>query len=203
MWTELPFRIALVVVIGLTMAVIVYHRLQAAKSGERISHAEEGYAFALTLRLAGLGLWLVTLAYLLYPPGITWASLPIAHSVRWSGVILGIACAPLMLWTLASLGHNLTDTVVTRAQASLVTHGPYRWVRHPFYVVAALLMAAVTILTANWLIGVCASVVLALLVVRTPREEQQLIARFGDDYRRYMASTGRFFPRLLGRSKSA
>jgi protein-S-isoprenylcysteine O-methyltransferase Ste14 len=62
-------------------------------------------------------------------------------------------------------------------------------------------MAAVTILTANWLLGLLAILVLALLVVRTPREEQQLIARFGDDYRRYMASTGRFFPRLTRPSK--
>jgi hypothetical protein len=36
------FRIALVVVIALTMAVTAYHRIQAAKSGERISHREEG-----------------------------------------------------------------------------------------------------------------------------------------------------------------
>ena len=58
-----------------------------------------------------------------------------------------------MYWTLSSLGTNLTDTVVTRAEATLVTHGPYRWVRHPYYVTAALLMGSVTLLTANWLIG--------------------------------------------------
>jgi protein-S-isoprenylcysteine O-methyltransferase Ste14 len=38
--------------------------------------------------------------------------------------------------------------------------------------------------------------VLILLVVRTAKEEQMLIDRFGDDYRRYMVTTGRFFPRL-------
>jgi protein-S-isoprenylcysteine O-methyltransferase Ste14 len=35
-----------------------------------------------------------------------------------------------------------------------------------------------------------------LLVVRTRKEEQKLIERFGDAYRRYMAQTGRFLPRL-------
>jgi protein-S-isoprenylcysteine O-methyltransferase Ste14 len=88
-----------------------------------------------------------------------------------------------------------TGTVVTRAQATLVTCGPYRWVRHPFYVTAALLMASVTILTANWLIGATSLVVLALLAMRTPREEAMLIARFGQQYRDYMARTGRFVPR--------
>jgi len=102
-----------------------------------------------------------------------------------------------MYWTLFSLGKNLTDTVVIRAKATLVTHGPYGWVRHPFYVTAALLMASVTLLTANWLIGVTSLIVLALLVVRTPQEETMLIERFGQQYRDYMAKTGRFIPRIV------
>ena len=101
-----------------------------------------------------------------------------------------------MYWTLSSLGKNLTDTVVTRKAATLVTNGPYRWVRHPFYVTAALLMFSVTILTANWLIGASSMLVLALLAIRTPKEEQILIDTFGDDYRQYMARTGRFVPRI-------
>jgi protein-S-isoprenylcysteine O-methyltransferase Ste14 len=70
-------------------------------------------------------------------------------------------------------------------------------IRHPFYVTAALLMASVTLLTANWLIGVTSLIVLALLVVRTPKEEAMLIERFGQQYRDYMAKTGRFIPRMF------
>jgi len=33
-----------------------------------------------------------------------------------------------------------------------------------------------------------------LLAVRTPKEEQMLIERFGQQYREDMARTGRFFP---------
>jgi protein-S-isoprenylcysteine O-methyltransferase Ste14 len=63
-------------------------------------------------------------------------------------------------------------------------------------VTAALLMASVTLLTANWLIGLTSLVVLILLAVRTPKEERMLIQRFGQEYRDYMATTGRFLPRL-------
>jgi protein-S-isoprenylcysteine O-methyltransferase Ste14 len=35
-----------------------------------------------------------------------------------------------------------------------------------------------------------------VIVVRTDKEEENLIARFGDDYRSYRERTGRFFPRL-------
>ena len=105
-------------------------------------------------------------------------------------------CSLLMYWTLSSLGKNLTDTVVTRNNAVLITNGPYQWVRHPFYVTAALLMAAATFISANWAIGVSSMLVLTLLVVRTPNEEQKLAERFGEDYRQYMRTTGRFFPRV-------
>lgn len=34
------------------------------------------------------------------------------------------------------------------------------------------------------------------------REEQMLIARFGDQYRNYMARTGQFIPRILVRKEA-
>lgn len=193
---ELPFRIALAVVLLLTMSVTLYHRRQAAASGEKISHREEGYGFAIVLRLAGLGLWISTFGYLFYPGWIQRTSISCPDWIRWAGVVSGGLCSLLMYWTLSSLGKNLTDTVVTRAAATLVTHGPYRWVRHPFYVTAALLMASVTFLTANGLIGLSSLLVLSLLALRTPHEERLLIDRFGRKYEDYMARTGRFFPRL-------
>ena len=101
-----------------------------------------------------------------------------------------------MYWTLSSLGKNLTDTVVIRANATLVTDGPYRWVRHPFYVTTALVMVSVTLLTANWLIGLGCLVVLSMLAIRTPKEEQALLKRFGQSYLDYMDRTGRFIPRI-------
>jgi protein-S-isoprenylcysteine O-methyltransferase Ste14 len=196
MSTELPFRVALLIVIVLATGITLYFRLQAAASGERISRKEEGYIFATTLRLAGFGLWIATFAYLIFPSSVEWASLPLHRSIRWMGMAGGVACAVLMYWTLNSLGRNLTDTVVTRQNATLVTNGPYRWVRHPFYVTAALLMASVTVLTANWLIRLASLTVLALLAFRTPKEERLLIERFGQQYKDYMARTNRFFPRM-------
>ena len=49
---------------------------------------------------------------------------------------------------------------------------------------------------ASFVIGQVATgaIVFTLLAVRAPREEQRLVARFGDDYRGYMARTNRFLP---------
>ena len=195
MASETYFRAALGIVILLTISVTGFHRYKAAQSGEQISRKDEGILFAIVLRLAGFILFVVTIAYLVAPTSVQWAMIAIPGPIRWIGAVSGILSSILMYWTLNSLGKNLTDTVVTRSNATLVTDGPYRWVRHPFYFTTALVMASVTILTANWLIGLGCIVVLAMLAIRTPKEEQALIDRFGQPYLDYMARTGRFIPR--------
>ncbi len=193
---DVPFRLALLVMFAAAMSIGVYHRIQAAKSGEKFDRRQEGLWLAVTLRLAGLVLWLSAFAYLVWPPLVNWASVPLIPEIRWSGAFCGVAGVWLMYATLTSLGKNLTDTVATRADATLVTRGPYRYVRHPFYVTAALLMLAAGLLSANVLIVAAGLVVIVMLALRTPIEEQKLIEKFGDDYRSYMVTTGRFIPRF-------
>ena len=180
---ETPFRITLTVILVLTIILMAYHRLQAAKSGERISHKEEGLFFAASLRLTGLVMGLAVLAYLIDPGWMEGATLALPTWLRFSGAIVSVLFFGLMYWTLTNLGKNLTDTVVTRTNATLVTTGPYRFVRHPFYVSTGLLICGVTLLTANWLIGFSGLLCLAMLIARTPKEEQKLIGKFGDQYR--------------------
>ena len=196
MSTETYFRAALGIVILLTISVTGFHRFKAALSGEQISRMDEGLVFAIVLRLAGLILFVVTIAYLIAPTSVQWTMITIPTPVRWIGAATGLLSSILMYWTLSSLGKNLTDTVVTRENATLVTDGPYRWVRHPFYVTTTLVMVSVTLLTANWLIGLGCLVVLAMLAIRTPKEERMLVKRFGQPYIDYMNRTGRFIPRI-------
>jgi protein-S-isoprenylcysteine O-methyltransferase Ste14 len=193
---DVPFRIAVFAVLAAAVSIAAYHRVQAGKTGERFNRREEGLLLAVVLRLAGLAVWLATFAYILYPPAVAWAGIAMPAWLRWSGAVPGLAGVGMMYWTLTNLGKNLTDTVATRRDATLVTSGPYRFVRHPFYVTAALLMAGVALLSANWFLAACGLAVVALLVARTPKEEQKLIEKFGDKYRAYMARTGRFLPRL-------
>jgi protein-S-isoprenylcysteine O-methyltransferase Ste14 len=193
---DMPYRMAVVLLFAGAITITAYHRLQAARSGERFDRRQEGLALAVVLRLAGLALFATTLLYLVRPETVEFSSLPLPAWLRWSGAGFGAGGVVLLYATLTNLGKNLTDTVDVRDAATLVTTGPYRWVRHPFYVSAALLMLGVSLLAANWLIALCGAVVLMMLGLRTPKEEAKLIERFGDDYRAYMATTGRFFPKL-------
>ena len=116
--------------------------------------------------------------------------------LRWSGVGLGVVAGGLLVWTLRNLGPNLTDTVVTRRAHTLVTTGPYRWVRHPFYDAVGLVIFANSLTAANWFLFSMGGLAFILMIVRTRREEEHLLARFGDLYRGYVESTGRFLPRI-------
>jgi len=190
------FRAALIAILLLTLPIGVYHRLKSQSTREKLDRRQEGLFILVTLRSVGIAFWLGLIAWMVDPGWMSWSSLPLPTWLRWTGVgNIVIACG-LTIWTLRCLGKNLTDTVVTRQQHTLVMHGPYRWVRHPFYDCAALLVVAGSLTAANWFLFVNGIVVFSLLVIRTRTEEENLVARFGDSYRAYRERTGRFLPEL-------
>ncbi len=195
---EQTFRLILILGFAAVFPIGLYHRLKSQASGEKLDRRQEGMFILLTLRplavlrMAGLVAWLI------HPGWMSWSSVGLPIWLRWIGVGVGVVAAGLLIWVFRSLGTNLTDTVVTRREHTLVTTGPYRWVRHPFYLAAGLAMIADSVVTANWYLAFTGGVTLALIVIRTAREEENLINRFGDGYRRYMDTRGRFFPRLGG-----
>jgi protein-S-isoprenylcysteine O-methyltransferase Ste14 len=192
------FRMALLIALLILIPVAVYRRVRSQVTREKLDRRQEGLFILLTLRLFGVVTWLGLIAYLVQPGWMAWASVMLPGWLRWIGVGLGWLALILLVWTLRSLGPNLTDTVVTRKKHTLVTSGPYRWVRHPFYCSAALLVLGSSLAAANWFLLLTGSLVFLLLVIRTRREEQHLLARFGDEYRQYRDSTGRFWPRHFG-----
>ena len=91
---------------------------------------------------------------------------------------------------------NITDTVVTRNNHTLVTKGPYRWIRHPLYTFGGLFFLCLSLITTIWLIPLLAIPTFAILMRRTSIEEQALLERFGDEYRLYLEKTESFFPNI-------
>jgi len=178
------------------VAVAAYHRISAARSGEKLDRTREGWPILISLRLTGLMTMGTTAAWLWNPAWFTWATVPLPDWVGWIGVggfAFGIA---LLMWMFITLGRNLTDTVVTRRDAHFIDHGPYRYVRNPMYTGMLIVGLSLGLALGTWLVPLGASVVFSILAIRTRTEEHYLIARFGDQYRNYMKRIGRFFPRL-------
>lgn len=195
---ENSFRLMAVVIFLAGAAISTYFRRRADRqsSDGKISLRAEGLAMMLALRVAGITLWLCILAYLLNPGWMAWSQIELPVWLRLSGAALGIVADGLLYWVFTSLGNNVTPTVVTRSNHQLVTTGPYRWVRHPLYSVGFMSYMAFAILSANWFVAALAFATLALVRLRVPAEEEQLIARNAPAYRAYASRTGRFFPKM-------
>jgi protein-S-isoprenylcysteine O-methyltransferase Ste14 len=189
------FRLILLVGFVIIVPFGIWHRIKS-HTGERLDRRQEGLFILVAIRLLGLAGIGAIIIYFINPGRMNWAAMPLPLFVRWIGTCLGPVAGLLIIWTFRTLGPNLTDTVVTRKEHTLVTNGPYRWVRHPFYLAGFLAVLTFSLAAANWFLLLSGSLAILLLTIRSRKEEQNLIARFGDDYRAYMQRTGRFLPRL-------
>ena len=190
------FRVFAIAIFITGISIGGYYRYQAEKSGERISWNEEGVPTMVLLRLFGMLGWLSIITWLIKPNWMQWAAVSLPDWARWIGVGAGIISVPLMYWLFKSIGRNITSTVKTRKDHKLVTTGPYHWVRHPLYSVGTMLFLSFSLMAANWFIALTTLLGLVMLMVRLPKEEANLIKRFGDDYRNYMKRTGRLVPKI-------
>src|SRR5215212_8952025 len=193
---ETKFRVVLIAGFVGMVVITGYHRIRAGATREPLDRRKEGFFILATLRPIALLVYLGVIAYMINPAWMAWSSLPLPDWLRWTGAVIFVIGLAFLVWTLHSLGANLTDTVVTRKAHTLITRGPYRWVRHPFYDALALFILAMGLLAANWFILISGAVVFILLGIRSATEEAQLLERFGERYQTYRDTTGRFLPRL-------
>ena len=107
--------------------------------------------------------------------------------LRWVGLALGVLTVPAVHWVLSSLGRNVSETVLTKERHELVSGGPYRWVRHPLYTAGLTLLLALGLMAGSCFVLLATGIAFALVVVFViPREEQALLAKFGERYQAYM-----------------
>ena len=130
---EQTFRFILILGFSVIVPIGAYHRIKSQATGEKLDRRQEGIFILVTLRPIGMASMVGLVTYMINPALMAWSSVALPNWLRWAGVVLGITGGLLLAVTFRTLGKNLTDTVVTRTAHTLVTKGPYRWVRHPFY----------------------------------------------------------------------
>ncbi|MCC6822040.1 MAG: isoprenylcysteine carboxylmethyltransferase family protein [Verrucomicrobia subdivision 3 bacterium] len=118
----------------------------------------------------------------------------IAQVIGLTVVALGYAGT---LWCYAAMGDLWRIGIDHSKKVALVSSGPYRFVRHPIYS-----FQTVMLIGAFWLLpaGFSLALVLAHLIcvrIKAADEEAYLLTTLGDEYRHYLASTGRLVPRVL------
>ena len=174
---------------------LYYHR-RARQEGGRMNVRDTRFSILLRLLLA-IPLAGLLVAYMIRPAILGWAEIALPAWASWLGALMVLTSFALLIWVHRALGANFNTVLGVRDRHTLVTHGPYHWVRHPMYAVLFLFMTGILLLTGNILIG---GLLLAGLVVtvgtRVEKEEAILEEEYGEEYRMYKARTGRFLPRL-------
>jgi protein-S-isoprenylcysteine O-methyltransferase Ste14 len=191
------FRVLAAVILFTGIGISSYFRRKADRdTGEKISRKVDGSVLMTIIKVGGLILWLTPLVYLLNPSWMAWSKIGLPDWVRWLGVAIGLLCVAMIYWLFSSIGSGISPTSATRKQHTLVTSGPYRWVRHPLYTVGSSLFISFGMMADNWFIAALGVLAFIAMASRTPKEEANLIEKFGDEYREYMKHTGRYLPKF-------
>jgi protein-S-isoprenylcysteine O-methyltransferase Ste14 len=162
------------------------YRLKVARSGK-------GRREVVLLTLAWIGffaplIWAVS-------PALSFAEYPL----RRGPFLAGVACLVVGLWFFhrshVDLGTNWSVTLEVRESHRLVTHGIYRFVRHPMYGALFLYAIGQALVVPNWLAGPSYLVAMGILFAfRVGAEERLMLETFGNEYTAYIAKTKRLVP---------
>lgn len=185
----------------LLLGVFLFGILRPRRRSEwRSAVMAQGWVIALYAEMYGLPLTMYLVAWLRgrteyvtdHFRGHAWAYL-----LGW-GDAGAIVCDVIGQWLIAA-GAVLGIVgwrQIYRGQGGLMCTGLYRRIRHPQYAGFFLFLLGSSI---NWPTLVTLLMLPVLLVVYyrlAKQEEADALARFGDEYRRYQATSGMFWPRI-------
>ncbi|MGL4729049.1 MAG: protein-S-isoprenylcysteine O-methyltransferase [Bosea sp. (in: a-proteobacteria)] len=150
----------------------------------------------LTISLTGLAL--VPIAYLLAGALLGEPSIgrrAFVPALGWLGLALAVAALLMFHLTHKALGRNWSVSLQMREGHKLITEGVYARIRHPMYTAFWLMALAQACLLPNWVAGFSGIIGFgALYLLRVGPEEEMMVQTFGEEYRAYMARTGRLTP---------
>jgi protein-S-isoprenylcysteine O-methyltransferase Ste14 len=122
---------------------------------------------------------------------------PMYEIVRAIATVLCVVAIALYMLTLGTHRVALPGWHQPRDKPSdLVTWGPYRRIRHPFYSSYVIFFAASLLLVPSLPVLFNCIYLFWIINLTATREDKGLGVTFGAAYEHYAAHTGRFFPRL-------
>jgi protein-S-isoprenylcysteine O-methyltransferase Ste14 len=124
-------------------------------------------------------------------------TLRMPEPLRTAGVVVMALGLTLRVWAIAALGSAFRTTVEVEPGQTVVSTGPYTWIRHPSYAGLLLILAGFGAALGNWLsLMACVLLPLPALVWRIHVEEAELNRVLGEAYRTYQSDRARLIPGL-------
>jgi methyltransferase len=158
----LPLIVALVALQRLAELALSARNTRRLLESGGIEHGRDHYPFFILLH----GGWLLALLLL-----VPWDRPP-----SWPLLALFLLLQPLRLWIVASLGRHWTTRVIVVPGQALVRRGPYRFLRHPNYLLVTMEIALLPLAFDAFAIALVASLLNLVLLRRRIRVENTALA---------------------------
>lgn len=156
--------IALVVLQRAVELMLANRNTQRLKARGGIEIGAEHYRFIVLLHMA----WLMAVLWLLPAPLV----------IYWPWIVVFVLLQAARVWVIATLGPYWTTRIISLPEVPLVRRGPYRFVRHPNYLVVAGEILALPLAFGEIWVAVFFSLAnAAMLAWRIRQEETGLAAR--------------------------
>lgn len=178
----------------LFVVIVTVRKAHERRSGAWTSLKNTPALEATLMMLWGIAVGILPFIYL-FSDGLDFADWRIrSNSAGSIGTVLFLGSIWLLHRSHADLGKAWSSEITPHH--GLVTRGVYKRIRHPMYSAHLLWGMSQCLMLTNWLAGCFPFLlVIVLLLVRIPREEQALSAEFGNDYKAYCERAGRLFPK--------
>jgi methyltransferase len=105
--------------------------------------------------------------------------IPADRIPSWPLLAVFVLLQAARVWVVATLGPYWTTRVLSLPGAPLVRRGPYRWVRHPNYLIVTAEIAVLPLAFNAWAIAIVFSLANALLLYHRIGVEERALAERG------------------------
>jgi len=114
----------------------------------------------------------------------------------WIAVAVALASGGLFLWGLRTVRqHRLTAAFSDDVPQELITTGPFRFVRNPFYLSYLLAYCHAVCASQSWLAAIPLAIMAAIYATAARFEERKFLrSELAGAYQKYARRTGRFLP---------
>jgi len=92
------------------------------------------------------------------------------------------------------LRRSYSSTLIIREDHQLITHGIYRFTRHPIYLGVTLVCVGISVYASSLYGLLTMSALIPILLNRIRMEERLLTDEFGDEYRAYKETVKKLIP---------
>ncbi len=154
--------IALVILQRAGELVLANRNTQKLKAKGAVEIGAGHYRFIVLLHMA----WLMAVLWLIPTPVV----------IHWGWILVFLALQALRVWVIASLGPYWTTRIISLPGVPLVKRGPYRYVRHPNYLVVAGEILALPMAFGEIWVAIGFSIVNAAVLYWRIREEETGLA---------------------------